>query len=94
MIEIVSAVEPKCIGTFEDWTRVNIDVLDNNSIAIDSSKAGLLSVGPGGLLGGKPIDKNHPYQDWVKGELWVIANVDNTVTNLTVFPSGHPRFAA
>lgn len=91
MIQLVSSADPKCVATFRDWTRISIDVLDNNSIAIDSSKEGLLSVGSG-FLGGKPITKSKPYQDWVKGEFWIIANVDNTVINITIFPTGHTRF--
>lgn len=86
MIQPVSAVEPKAIARFNDWVRIRIDVLDNNTVYVGMSKADLQS-GLLATLGGIPVDKTHPYNDWVKGEVWWIASVDNTLCNLVVWPS-------
>lgn len=86
MIQLISAVEPKAIVRVTGWHRVNIDVLDNGEVFIGYSKQDL-ATGISTFLGGKPVDKNHPYQDWFEGELWIVASIDQTAINILVWPS-------
>lgn len=86
MVEVVSAIEPKLIATLTDWGRVNITVLDNNTLFLaagTNGKQDLLS-GVLGVLGGHKVDKTHPFQDWFIGELWWIGSVDGMVANIMI----------
>lgn len=86
MIESVSATEPKCIATLKDWGRINITVLDNNTLFLaagTNGKQDLLS-SIGGILGGHKVDKTHPFQDWFIGELWWIGSVEGMLANIMI----------
>lgn len=86
MIEIVSSQEPKLIATLKDWSRVNITVLDNNTLFLGAGTIGkqeLLS-SAGGILGGHKVDKTHPFQDWFIGELWWIGSIDGMLANVMI----------
>lgn len=86
MIGNASSIDPKVLTSARQWSRIVIDVLDNNTLYIGSSRESLLSSGIG-VVGGTPIDKNHPYREWIFGDLWYIGSVDGMVFNYEIYPS-------
>lgn len=85
-IDTVPNIPRAKLRLMNGWYRLRVDVLDNNTIFLGYSHDDLTG-SIGGFLAGIPVDKAHPFSDWVSGEVWWVGSVNNVIVNVVVWPS-------
>lgn len=89
-LKAIGNVRPaELIASFETWTRIHLQVRDNNSIYISRTRSDIETPGPGGLQQGLLLTSVAGIVSipWI-GTLYAIGSAQNSLLNFEIFPEG------